>query len=51
MRTVQEYLNAQSHDGIHFMLVKFYGASEEHLTMSDDSDYKRINFEEEWKDF
>lgn len=51
MKTVQEYLNAQSHDGIHFMLVKFYGASEEHLSMSDDSDYKRIDYIKEYEDF
>ena len=51
MRTVQEYLNAQSHDGIHFMLVKFYGASQEHLHMAPDSEYKTINFEEEYEDF
>ena len=51
VRTVQEYLNAQSHDGIHFMLVKFYGASEEHLHMAPDSEYKTINFEEEYEDF
>ena len=51
MRTVQEYLNAKAHDGIHFMLVKFYGADEQHLSMAPDSEYKTINFEKEYEDF
>ena len=51
LMTVQHYLNAQSHDGIHALLVKFYGANAEHLSVEEEGSYKETNFEKEWEDF
>ena len=51
IRTTQEYMNSQSRDGIHALLVKFYGASSEHFNPQKDSEYTEANFEKEWEDF
>ena len=51
IKNVQEYMNEQAHDGIHALLVKFYGANTQHFLPGEDSDYVEKNFEREWQDF
>jgi integrase len=51
IKTVQEYMNTQSHDGIHALLVKFYGASKEHFHPEEEGAYIERNFEKLWDDF